>query len=124
MKTLEQLNTIENNYIRQCGGVCTEGDWKQNTISRNKARAMKRQYGKCFLGKINLYNKTDTILKEYNRGMIYNFGADFILPEYNAEIENMIKEYNNQPYSSKIIQDIKKIINKIESLNGINLLWV
>lgn len=117
MKTLEQLNTIENNYILQHGGILniTEGNWKQNTISRNKIKALKNQYGTCFLGKINLCSKDESILTEYKKGMVYNFGCNFAIPEYDQKLVDLIKQHN---------KDINKIYGRVERLNGIVINWV
>ena len=125
MKTLEQVRTIENDYIRQCGGVwnITEGYWKQNTISRNKVRALKSQYGTCFIGDINKRDNVP-VLREYKRGMIYNFGCCFAIPEYNQELVDMIEQYNNKPYSSELMKDIENITDKVNELGGVLLNWV
>lgn len=125
MKTLEDIIAIENNYIRQCGGLLNikEADENQNTISRCKIRAFKNKFGKCFLGKINR-RENKPVLREYRRGKIYNFDCDFVIPEYDTELEKMIKEYNNKPYSRELIKDIERIHNKIAELNGLIILWV
>lgn len=126
MKTLEDIITIENNYIRQCGGPLNikEADENQNAISRCKIRAFKNKFGKCFLGKINK-SANEPALKEYKQGMmVYNFDCDFVIPKYDAELENMINEYNSKPYSEELMKDIKRIQNKIEQLGGLTILWV
>jgi len=124
MKTLEDIITIENNYIRQCGGPLNikETDENQNAISRCKIRAFKNKFGKCFLGKINK-SADEPILREYKHGMIYNFDCDFVIPEYDAGLEKMINEYNSKPYSEELMKDIKRIQNKIEQLGGLTILW-
>lgn len=125
MKTLEDIITIENNYIRQCGGPLNikEADENQNAISRCKIRAFKNKFGKCFLGKINK-SANEPALKEYGQGMmVYNFDCDFAIPKYDAELENMINEYNSKPYSEELMKDIKRIQNKIEQLGGLTILW-
>lgn len=125
MKTLEDIITIENNYIRQCGGPLNikEADENQNAISRCKIRAFKNKFGKCFLGKINK-SANEPALKEYEQGMmVYNFNCDFAIPKYDAELENMINEYNSKPYSEELMKDIKRIQNKIEQLGGLTILW-
>ena len=115
MRTLKELNYIEHLFITNHGGVSgiTEFDQEQNTISRNKIRAYKNEFGICYLGKIS-----EPILEEYISGIVYNFEYDFAIPEYNNEIRKMIKEYK---YDEKLYKDI---YNKIEELNGIFLRWV
>jgi predicted MPP superfamily phosphohydrolase len=135
MKTLEELNTIENQFIKNCGGYwnVTEFDHKQNTISRNKIRTLKNQYGKCFLGNINYYDEqrknidNEPILKEYKKGMIYNFSCAFAVPVHSPELVELIRNYNksHDPFNGKLImQEIEEIFNKVEELNGINVRWV
>jgi hypothetical protein len=125
MKTLEDVIKMENDYISKCGGLMNikEADDNLNEISRCKIRAFKDKFGKCFLGKINK-RADEPALKEYKQGMIYNFDCDFIVPEYDAELENMINEYNSKPYSEESMKDIKRIQNKIEQLGGLTILWV
>jgi len=125
MRTLEDMITIENNYFSQCGGSLNikEADKNQNTISRCKIRAFKNKYGKCFLGKINR-RENEPVLREYRRGKIYNFDCNFVISEYDAELEKMIKEYNNKPYSGESTKDINRILNRITALGGLNILWV
>jgi hypothetical protein len=124
MKNLSELKNIENDFIRSHGGILniTEFDQKQNTISRNKIRAFKSEYGTCFLGKINRFEG----LKEYTGGMVYNFEYDFCIPEYDNKLVEMIENYNNpKPLNSKVIMnEINHIFNRIEKLNGITFRWV
>ena len=125
MKNLKELNTIENQFVRDCGGAwnITEFDQKQNTISRNKIKAFRNENGACFLGKINRFEG----LKEYNSGMVYNFEYDFAISEYNTELVIMLESYNNPNGGydgKKAMQNIEEIFNKIEELNGIILNWV
>jgi len=129
MRTLKELNYIECLFITNHGGVSgiTEFDQEQNTISRNKIRAYKNEFGVCYLGKINKYDNSEPILEEYIRGIVYNFEYDFAIPEYNSEIAEMIEQYNKpkEQFNSKhIMNSIKDIYNKIDELNGIFLRWV
>jgi len=125
MKNLKELNTIENQFIMDRGGVwnITEFDQKQNTISRNKIKAFRTENGACFLGKINRFEG----LKEYTSGMVYNFEYDFAISEYNTELVMMLESYNspNDGYDGKkAMRNIEEIFNKIEELNGTILNWV
>jgi predicted MPP superfamily phosphohydrolase len=135
MHTLEELNKIQNDYAVSCGGYweITEGCWKQNKISRNKIRALKREYGKCYIGNVNYYNKqrenidNEPILTEYKKGMVYNFGCTFAIPVYSVDLVKLIRNYN-KPHerlsNRSIIKEIEEIFNKVEELNGIYLNWV
>lgn len=122
MKTLEDVIKMENDYICQCGGLMNikEADDNLNEISRCKIKAFKEKFGKCFLGKINK-RTNEPALREYEQGMmVYNFDCDFVVPKKDAELENMINDYNSKPYSDELV---KHIYNKIEKLGGLIILW-
>lgn len=121
MLTVREINNIQIDYVRSHGGWhgITEGCWKLNTITRAKIRAFKRENDKCFLGNINPpMDGSNSILKEYKRGMVYNFGGNFIIPEYNEDLIKIIKKYRNG--NDKHLS----IITKIDELNGEFLNWV
>ena len=125
MRTLKELNAIENQFIINKGGVLavTEGDWEQNTISRNKIRAFKNEFDTCFLGKFNYFDG----LKEYRSGMVYNFEYNFCISDYDQELVDMLEEYNTpkEHYDSNLVmKQIKKITNRVTKLGGIFLNWV
>jgi hypothetical protein len=118
--------------VEDFGGV-TEGCWKQNTISRNKIRAFKKKYGKCYIGRINYDDEqrknidNEPILTEYKKGMIYNFGCNFVIPVYSVDLVRLIRNFNkpHEPFDNELImKEIKEIFNKVERLKGIFLNWV
>ena len=132
MNTLEKINARENSFINRCGGVwnVTEGDWEQNKLSRAKIRAIKSENGQCFIGKINLYSEdrknvdTHPILAEYKKGMVYNFGCDFVVPKYDQELIDLIRDYNKLKDGNKIKLKLNAIFDKIIKLKGFSLQWV
>ena len=106
----------------------SEFDKSINDISRETIKAMKRETGTCYLGKINLFGderKTPYKLVNYTRQKIYNFEYCFCLPCYDKQIEQMIDERDKAPYTGTA-DDCKKveaITNRVQQLNGKHLFW-
>jgi len=141
MPTLKELKKETTEYLMIHEGTTSEFDMSINDISRQKADAMKKEYGKCFVGKINLYGderKKEYKLTEYIAGerpfkdlkenecnFIYNFEYDFCIPVYDKELETMINDRDKTPYTgSKPDSDmIEAITNRIEQLKGVHLFW-
>ena len=128
MKTLKQCKQEKTEYLIQNEGMTSEFDMSINDISRNIIKAMKREQGVCFLGNVNLYgdNRGKPFkLTEYTGQKIYNFVYDFCLPCHDTQIEKMITDRDQTQYTGT--KDdcvmVSAIMNRIEQLNGINLLW-
>jgi hypothetical protein len=127
MLSLNELIEKENYFFRH--GMPMEGDWILNKIQRAKIRAMRREYGHAWLGRINIYKdwNQDHYQKRYSRGMVYNFQYDYLLPGYNKEIENLVRAYNDISSlinSSILFTKIEEILEKISARGGQILTWV
>lgn len=59
-------------------------------------------------------------LQKNTHGMIHNFACDLVLPEFDIEIDRMLREY--QMYPEKI-HLIEKIRNRVEELRGHPIYW-
>jgi hypothetical protein len=59
---------------------------------------------------------------EYTGQLVYNFEADFVVPAENAELAEMIVQWNSPelPLSLELIENITDMVYKI---GGANLLW-
>lgn len=108
----------------------TEFDQEVNTISRHLISAYHEHYGRCFLGKINLYDKDrgnrDAILTEYKKQFIYNFAYSFIIPNYDQELIDLIYNRDITPYTGTKDDSvlIDAIFKRLESIGGLYLHWV
>jgi hypothetical protein len=127
MPTLKVLKESTSNYLRVNDGT-SEFDQSINDISRLTIKAMKKEYGTCYLGKINLYGderKEKYKLVEYTGQTIYNFDFCFCIPVYDEEIETLIDNRDKAPYTDTKgdIELINHILKRIVELNGINLFW-
>lgn len=90
----EYLNIHSNN------GDTSEFDPSINDISRAMVHSLKKKYGECYLGKINLYDEErenlHVRLVPYEGQLIYNFEYCFILPCYDQKIIDLIREHNTK----------------------------
>lgn len=83
--------------------------------------------GAAWLGNVNLYEKTRNkpILWEWDRGMVYNSGAAFVVPAYDAELEQMIRERDDALYTGTKddAPRVQAILDRVEGLGGVSLIW-
>lgn len=125
--TLKKLQLDVINYLK-INGTPTEFDMSINDISRDIIIAMNKEKEECWLGKINLNDDKDKpfTLTKYIPGKteLYNFEYDFCLPVYDLVIEQMINDRDKAQYNDKKDWErICAITDRMESLNGISLLW-
>ena len=91
-----------------------------NQYARVLIRTMRNENnGVCWLGKFNP-DFGEHGLQKYTHGMIHNFACDLVLPEFDIEIDRMLREY--QMYPEKI-HLIEKIRNRVEELRGHPIYW-
>lgn len=128
---LKELLQKEDEYFR-IYGIPIEGRWELNKIQRAKIRAMKKEQGQAWLGRINVYKdwKQDHLQKEYKRGLVRNFQYDYALPCYDKQLEDMVKAYNETPIDKGSINSkvlcikIDEILARIKAIGGYHLTWV
>jgi len=81
----------------------------------------------AWLGKVNLYTMEETgDLHPYSPDEdLLNFSCDFILPVYDVELERLIKERKNIPYTTAMddYRRITRIFSRVKALGGIILHW-
>jgi hypothetical protein len=123
MTTLKECSRATMRYLIENNGT-SEFNMVINDISRETIKAMKRENGTCYLGKINLYDDDSFKLVEYTGQKVFNFEYAFCLPCYDERIEQMIDERSKAPYNNK--EDLKRIeaiSERIQQLNGDYLFW-
>ena len=80
-----------------------------------------------WLGKINLYNDDDRaqIMWAWDGGIVYTFGPSFVVPKYDAELEQMIRDRDASPYTGTrddaVLVDA--IFDRLYALGGKSLIW-
>lgn len=133
-KAAEQLKALsdhENAFLRsKYPEHPDEFDTQCNDVSREKIRlyAEIHQDQKCYLGKVNRYSEDEgkPYLVEYTGQMIYNFEYKFMIPVYDQKLIDMIIDRESAEYTGTA-EDYKRvsaIMNRIEEIGGIYLIWV
>jgi hypothetical protein len=127
-ENLTELIKRENALFQSCGGRIPEANSELNDLQRAKISAVRDRYGKAYIGCVNHYGDervaltADTVFTEYNGQMVYNFGADYIVPVADRELAEMIVLWNGDG-ATKLPYLIKRITDRIETIGGHNLLW-
>jgi len=125
MPNVAECRKIWSEYITDIGGYyeLTEFDHTPNKISRSLIRAVKRERGQAWLGKINVWGSFTAKMWEYKRGMVYNFSADYVIPFYDAELETMIEQFNAATERMVVGELLYKILATIDRDGGYYLNW-
>jgi hypothetical protein len=116
---------VEN--LKAGDGWYTEDDSDLNNATRCVIQAMHDHYGDCWLGLINVYDKSKPAIWKYDLyAFLCNFSADFAIPKYDKILHDLILERDNTPYIS--VTDDKKLIDsifdRIKEIDGYILTWV
>ena len=93
-----------------------------NQYARALIRAMRNENGGiCWLGKFNPdFGGQRPGLQKYTHGMIVNFSCDLVLPQFDWEIDRMLREYRTQTDHVLLIE---KIWKRIDELRGHRVYW-
>ena len=99
-----------------------------NDASRAMVHAMLQDHGQAWLGKINLHSDDDRrrIMWQHEPDeTIFTFGAAFVLPCYDAELERLIRERDEAPYTGTRddAKRIDPILQRIVAIGGVHLSW-
>jgi len=125
---LAELNTIgRGELMRDCQGGdfgASEFNRTHNRISRAKVRAMLRENGSVFIWDCNPFEKT-AVVWEYKRGMVYNFDGSFITPQYDIDLEWMMRDRLESPYTGATddFTRINAIFDKADEMGMTHLTW-
>ena len=131
---VERVLRKQREYIAISGGVLgiPEADEIYNDFNRELIEAMKRKFGKVFLGKINIYDATTrrdllsglrSACHEYQGELIRNNDCDFAVPAEDAKLDRLIREWNSLERSEKPGLDTGSITERIEELGGVIFIW-
>ena len=129
MEKINEITQRENNLLRRHYGRIPEANDEFNNLQRELIAAVYAIGEKAYVGKITYYGSErgvlseKTVFTEYTGQMIYNFGADFVVPAVDNNLAKMIVELNTGSDQSIRWRLLKRIYNKIESLGGKSLLW-
>lgn len=98
----------------------TEFDDGLNDLTRQKISCFCKENPQAWLGSINARNSDNPIIEQYTGGLVYNFGADFIVPVYDETLVSMITQWRQKAE----IKLLDKIQNRIKQIGGLYLHWV
>jgi len=118
----------ENDVFRATQGMPTEWDQHLNGITRRKIHWYAKVHGgACYIIKINRYKHTEPWFRPYAPGdMVYNFGGSHIVPTKDAELERLLQEREDAPYTGGNVDmgRITAIFDRVKELGGEALHWV
>lgn len=99
-----------------------------NDRSRLLIQSYRNEHGTAWLGRINLYKEQEgqpVIWECADAEVAEVYGASFVLPAYDEELERMIVERDRTPYTGTADDSILvgAIFERIEQLGGYALFW-
>jgi hypothetical protein len=115
--------------VREGDGCPLEADDAVNDASRAVVAAMRDELGAAWIGRVNRSreereNPDHPVIWEYEGGMVYNFGADFVVPAFDAELVRLIVEYNSGPWHAATkAKQVQAVTDRVRSLGGVTLVW-
>ena len=118
----------ETDLFSRHGGRIPEANEELNSLQRDKINAVYECHGKAYIGKKNHYGTerenltVDSVFTEYTGQMVYNFGADYVVPAEDKELANLVLQWNTGGQTASP-SFINKITNRIGELGGVNLVW-
>lgn len=115
MERIREVLAAHEQYWR-CYGGPSEEDHSLNDMNRDLIKAMNDHYGQVFVGSFN----GDLIVAQYHGEIIYNFAYDFCVPNYDAELENLLQRWKEKHRASHL----ETIYTRIRELDGHLLIWV
>lgn len=129
MKTLNELKREEYEHVSNSGGWLGlhESDDTLNDLNRKQIAAFVQEHGAAWLGSVNFYGDqceriksgAQSVYTEYTGQMVYNFDCAFCVPSPDEELGNLIRRWNSE-YKAEAID---AIMNRIDEIGGINLIW-
>ena len=117
--SLAYFRRMQNDYINACGGILgiREGDDTYNGFNRSIIRAFSDMTcGSAVIGKVNERFDSGEIM-ETPKEPLYNFCCDFIVPKKDETLEELIEGFAGNAVSAS------KVMNHIERLHGLNIVW-
>jgi hypothetical protein len=127
--------------IRRSGGCHPdEADPELNDANGPVIQAMAAEHdGECWLGRVNLHHglpedddddqhepyHADVALWRWSGKPVYNFGASFVLPRYDAELERLILDRDAANYTTTAAdyERVTAIHERIVAVGGVLLHW-
>lgn len=120
--------------VKKGEGWPVEADGSLNNSARRLVAAMFDEKGEAWLGHVNLHG--DARFKagatdhskaywKWDQGMVYNFGADFVVPVFDQVLLDLIRERDLAPYTS-VADDVPRVVaihDRVAAIGGTLLSW-
>ena len=117
-----------------------EADLELNDANRDVIQAMAAEHGgECWLGRVNLYHElpedddddqhepfhAEVAMWRWSGKPVYNFGASFVLPGYDAELERLIRDRDAADYTTTDAdyERVTAIHERVAAVGGVLLHW-
>jgi len=116
-----------------------EADPELNEANRTVIQAMAAEYGgECWLGRVNLYRglpedddgehepfHANVTMWRWSGKPVYNFGASFVLPRHDAELEQLIRDRDAADYTTTAAdyERVTAIHKRVVEVGGVLLHW-
>ena len=136
-----RLTTCFFESIRHSGGYHPEeADSQLNDANRDVIQAMAAEHGgECWLGRVNLEQglpedddddqhepfHTEVAIWRWSGKPVYNFGASFVLPRHDAELERLIRDRDAADYTTADAdyERVSAIHERVAEADGVLLHW-
>lgn len=118
--------TFAESCQRGMGYGPAEADEELNDANRRVILACWSEHGAAWLGKVNYYDGDHQGLWPWVPGeMVYNFGAEFVLPVASEEVAMLIGRYRNTPMGrcGEWAELLGEIGQAIKRAGGVMLCW-
>lgn len=121
-KAAEHLTDTFIQSVQEGGGSPVEADSNLNDASRNVIRTMHEACGSVWLGRINIYKYDQNlpVIRKWDEGLVYNFGADFVIPQFDEALEKHLRDWNEKGASAQLYDTI---YDRVAELGGKMLHW-
>ena len=130
---LSYYRNMQRAYLISNGGPCgiRESGVTYNDLNRKLIVAYRNFYGAAYLGKINYHdsqqrqqivNGEERVYVAYAGQKLYNFCCDFCIPAPDPMLEELIRQWNNADLPN-LQNHVKKIMDRIDELDGLSFIW-
>lgn len=104
-----------------------EANEPHNDRQRRIIAAMKEEHGEAWLGLLNPHGgRKGPILVQWDGvSLVYNFGADLVVPREDEVLMRLIRERDEAPYTGVTADSVrvKAIQKRVRQLGGYLLVW-
>lgn len=101
-----------------------------NDLQRLLIVAMHFEHGDVWLGystlpRFPVDKDKDVVMWEWDGKFVYNFNAQFVIPKYDKELDNLIHDRHNETYTGTVRDSkwVDAIQNRIFAIGGHDLTW-